>query len=128
IQPTRNFAILHAAIYDAVNSIDRSHEPYLIEVRAPRNASETAAADAAAHAALVGLYPSQQQMLDQTYAAELADVPTGQSRDEGVRVGEEVAHDLLAVRADAGSLTVPPPFTAGAGPPARPPTPPPPPP
>ncbi len=45
IQPTRNFAILHAAIYDAVNSIDRSHEPYLIDVRAPRDASETAAAD-----------------------------------------------------------------------------------
>src|ERR1700675_4102102 len=35
IQPTRNFAILHAAIYDAVNAIDRSHEPYLIAVRAP---------------------------------------------------------------------------------------------
>ncbi|HLB20250.1 MAG TPA: hypothetical protein VK613_14095, partial [Gaiellaceae bacterium] len=35
IQPTRNFAIVHAAIYDAVNSIDRSHEPYLISVRAP---------------------------------------------------------------------------------------------
>ena len=52
IQPTRNFAILHAAIYDAVNAIDRSHEPYLIDVRAPRDASETAAADAAAHTAL----------------------------------------------------------------------------
>src|SRR6185312_14443984 len=51
IQPTRNFAILHAAIYDAVNSIDRTHEPYLISVRAPRDASETAAADAAAHTA-----------------------------------------------------------------------------
>ena len=50
IQPTRNFAILHAAIYDAVNSIDRTHEPYLISVRAPRDASETAAADAAAQA------------------------------------------------------------------------------
>ena len=36
IQPTRNFAILHAAIYDAVNAIDRAHEPYLIFVRAPR--------------------------------------------------------------------------------------------
>ena len=59
VQPTRNFAILHAAIYDAVNSIDRTHEPYLISVRAPRDASETAAADAPAHTALVGLYPAQ---------------------------------------------------------------------
>src|SRR6266536_5781595 len=72
IQPTRNFAILHAAIYDAVNSIDRAHQPYLISVRAPRSASETAAADAAAHTALVGLYPAQQSALDADYAAELA--------------------------------------------------------
>ena len=69
IQPTRNFAIVHAAIYDAVNSIDRSHEPYLLDVRAPRDASETAAADAAAHTSLVGLYPAQQSALDADYAA-----------------------------------------------------------
>ena len=77
IQPTWSFAILHAAIYDAVNSIDRSHEPYVISVRAPRDASETAAADAAAHPALVGLYPAQQGALDAEYAAELAQVPDG---------------------------------------------------
>ena len=83
IQPTRNFAILHASIYDAVNAIDRSHEPYLIAVRAPRQASETAAADAAAHTALVGLYPAQQATLDADYAAELAKVPDGQPKDRG---------------------------------------------
>src|SRR4029077_20326561 len=64
IQPTRNFAIVHAAIYDSVNAIDRTHESYLIDVHAPRDASETAAADAAAHTALIGLYPAQQSMLD----------------------------------------------------------------
>ena len=88
IQPTRNFAILHAAIYDAVNAIDRTHEPYLIAVRAPRDASETAAADAAAHTALVGLYPAQQSMLDADYAAELAKVADGPAKDQGVRVGD----------------------------------------
>src|ERR1044071_1748982 len=83
IQPTRNFAILHAAIYDAVNAIDRTHEPYLISVRAPRHASETAAADAAAHTALVGLYPGQQSTLDADYAAELAKVTDGPAKDQG---------------------------------------------
>jgi hypothetical protein len=39
IHPTWSFAILHAAIYDAVNSIDRSHQPYVIAARAPRDAS-----------------------------------------------------------------------------------------
>jgi hypothetical protein len=116
IQPTRNFATLHAAIYDAVNSIDRSHEPYLIRVRAPRHASETAAADAAAHTALVGLYPAQQSALDADYAAELAKVPAGPAKDQGIRVGEQVARDLVAIRADDGSNVTPPPFVPGTNP------------
>jgi hypothetical protein len=113
IQPTRNFAILHAAIYDAVNSIDRTHKPYLISVHAPRGASEIAAADAAARTTLVGLYPAQQSSIDATYAAELAQVPDGPAKDHGVRLGERVATDLLAIRASDGSNVVAPPFTAG---------------
>ncbi|HXJ63247.1 MAG TPA: vanadium-dependent haloperoxidase [Actinomycetota bacterium] len=116
IQATRNFAILHAAIYDAVNSIDRSHEPYLVFVHAPRDASETAAADAAAHTALVGLYPAQQGALDSDYAAELSQVPDGPGKDEGLRVGEAVARDLLAIRANDGSTVTAPPFTPGSAP------------
>jgi membrane-associated phospholipid phosphatase len=116
IQPTRNLAILHTAIYDAVNSIDRSHNPYLIAVRAPRDASETAAADAAAHTALVGLYPAQQSALDADYAAELAKVPAGPAKDQGIRLGAQVAHDLLAIRADDGSNAAPPPFVPGTNP------------
>jgi hypothetical protein len=116
IQPTRNFAILHAAIYDAVNAIDRSHDPYLIFARAPRDASETAAADAAAHTALLGLYPSQQALLDATYATELAKVHAGPARDKGVQLGEKIAGELLAVRAADGSSVTPPPFVAGTNP------------
>jgi membrane-associated phospholipid phosphatase len=124
IQPTRNFAILHVAIYDAVDSIDRSHDPYRIAVHAPGDASETAAADAAAHAALVGLYPALQGTLDGDYAAELAKVPDGPAKDEGVRVGETVAHDVLAIRADDGSATPAPPFVSGTSPGSYQPTPP----
>ena len=116
IQPTRSFAILHAAIYDAVNSIDRSHEAYLISVRAPRDASETAAADAAAHTALAGLYPAQQSTLDADYAAELAKVPDGPAKDQGVRVGEtgrpRPARDPRRRRLDV----TPPPFVPGTNP------------
>jgi membrane-associated phospholipid phosphatase len=116
IQPTRNFAILQAAIYDAVNSIDRTHESYLISVRAPRAASETAAADAAAHTALVGLYPAWQITLDADYLAQLAKVADGPAKDQGVRVGQQVATDLLAIRANDGSNVVPLPFAAGTTP------------
>jgi membrane-associated phospholipid phosphatase len=116
VHPTRSFAILHAAIYDAVNSIDRTHEPYLVSVRAPRGASETAAADAAARAVLVALYPAEQSTIDADYAAELAQVADGPARDKGVNVGVRVAADTLAVRADDGSNATPPPFVAGAAP------------
>jgi len=89
IQPTRNFAILHAAIYDAVNSIDRTGQPYLIDIHAARHASDVAAADAAAHTALVGLYPAQQSVLDQDYAAELATVPAGWAKRRAAGSGGE---------------------------------------
>ncbi len=116
IQPTRNFAIVHAAIFDAVNSIDRTHEPYLIAVRAPRAASETAAADAAAHAALAALYPAQQSALDADYASELAQVPDGPAKDKGIHLGEQVASDLVAIRANDRSSVPAPPFVAGTNP------------
>jgi membrane-associated phospholipid phosphatase len=116
IQPTWSFAVLHAASYDAVNSIDRSHEPYVISVRAPRNASETAAAEAAAHTVLSSLYPAQQGALDADYAAELAQVPDGPAKEAGVRVGEQVARGLLAIRAGDGSNVAAPPFVPGTNP------------
>ena len=124
IQPTRNFAILHAAIYDAVNAIERTHQPYLIAVRAPRDASETAAAGAAARTALDGLYPSQQTTIDATYATELANVSDGPAKDHGVRLGNQVATDLLAIRANDGSSVAPPPFVPGTAPGDYQPTPP----
>jgi membrane-associated phospholipid phosphatase len=116
IQPTRNFAILHAAIYDAVTAIDRTHQPYLIAVRAPRDASETAAADAAARTALIGLYPSQQTTIDAAYTAELAKVADGPAKDKGVLLGRQVASDLLAIRANDGSNLTAPPFVPGTNP------------
>jgi hypothetical protein len=116
IQPTRNFAIVHAAIYDAVNAIDRTHEPYLISVRAPRDASETAAANAAARTALDGLYPAEQSTIDAQYVAELARVADGPAKDQGVKLGEQVATNLLASRANDGSNFAPPPFVPGTAP------------
>src|SRR5436190_1821349 len=58
VQPTRNMALLHAAIGDAVTAIDHSARPLLVRVDAPRRASREAAIDAAAHDVLAALYPS----------------------------------------------------------------------
>jgi membrane-associated phospholipid phosphatase len=116
IQPTRNFAIVHTAIYDAVNAIDRTHEPYRISIHAPRDASETAAADAAARTALDGLYPSQQDVVDADYVAEISQVADGSAKAKGTQLGEQVAGRLLAIRANDGSNLTSPPFVAGTDP------------
>src|ERR1051326_7717514 len=52
---SRNLAILHVSMYDAVNGIARTHEPYLVQSQGPASASREAAASAAAHAALVNI-------------------------------------------------------------------------
>src|ERR1700740_56489 len=68
IHPTRSFAIMHAAIYDAVSAIEGSHTPYLIQpTGVSPTASQDAAASAAAHEVLVTLYPSFQLTLDMQF-------------------------------------------------------------
>src|SRR6476620_8079361 len=65
IHPTRSFAMIHAAIYDAVNAIDQTHQPYAVQFSGvSRQASQPAAADATAHDVLVAVYPALASTLD----------------------------------------------------------------
>src|SRR5262249_14529452 len=68
---SRSLAILHAAIFDAVNGIARSHEPYLVPSAGPASASREAAASAAAHETLVNLFPASASSFDALHAAIL---------------------------------------------------------
>ena len=110
---TRSLAILHAAIYDAVDSIVRTSKPYLISIKSPRRADPDAAASAAGYTVLANLYPNQQETLAAQFASSLASVPNGYHKFEGVRVGEAVANALLALRVDDGATGAQPVFTPG---------------
>jgi hypothetical protein len=116
VHPTYELAIMHAAIYDAVVSIDHSATPYLTTVHGPRSASLAAAADTAARDTLVGLYPSLQASIDQEYAGLIAQLPSGGHESQGIRVGETVATQILALRANDGSSAPLIPFQPGANP------------
>jgi len=117
IHPTRSFAILHAAIYDAVNNIDRTHRPYLVSFTGvSRKASEAAAVDAAAHDVLVTLYPAFQATLDTQLKQMLAAIPSGTHKDHGIKLGRMVADAILDARSDDGSSVTPAPFVFGSGP------------
>ena len=101
---TRNLAIVHAAMFDAVNSIVGDSPGYVVRLRAPAHASAEAAAVAAARVTLVTLYPEQQAMLNAAYTAFLNRIPEGSARDSGVRIGEAVARRILTVRASDGAM------------------------
>jgi hypothetical protein len=104
IHSTRSFAILHTAIYDAVNSIDRRHAPYQVSLAdAPRNASVEAAAAAAGHEVLVALYPKFQSQLDADLQQSLAEIPDGAGKAAGIAVGVTVADRILQLRSNDGS-------------------------
>jgi hypothetical protein len=84
IHPTRDFAIMHAAIYDAVNSIDGTHEPYLVQIRSVLpHASQDAAAAEAAHETLLELFPAFQTLLDTQLEESLAKIPDGPEKTAG---------------------------------------------
>jgi hypothetical protein len=108
VHPTRSLAILHAAMYDAVVSITRSSQPYLVSVNAPSRARPDAAAAQAGHDTLVALSPSLSATFDQQLSSELAAIPSGPSKDQGVQVGRLTAESILAARAGDGSGVLPP--------------------
>jgi hypothetical protein len=113
VHPTRSFAILHAAIYDAVVSITQDDPPYLVSVQASHEARPDAAAATAGHDVLVALYPAMQETLDHQLANELAAIPTGAGKQQGIQVGHMVAGRLLSIRANDSSAATPPPFVPG---------------
>ena len=117
IHSTHSFAIMHAAIYDAVNTIDRRHKPYLIRLARPeKDASQNAAADAAAHEVLVALYPAFKTSLDGQLLQSLAQIPDGDNKTIGIHIGQTVADQILALRSTDGSTSAPTPYVFGNAP------------
>jgi hypothetical protein len=93
---------VHAAIYDAVVGVRGRYQPYAFHGHAPRGASATAAAAAAAHKILATYSPYARTTLDADLAATLAGVPDGRGKTKGVAFGEHVAQHLITVRAHDG--------------------------
>jgi membrane-associated phospholipid phosphatase len=111
-------AIVHAAIFDAYNGIERRYTPIYVQPAAPRGASRRAAVIASAYTALAGLFPSQQAALSDAYAKSLAalgdgDGDRGRSRQRGIAWGTQVAEEILAWRAADGFNATYPPFIGG---------------
>jgi hypothetical protein len=100
---SRTFAILHAAIHDAINAIEPRFVSYTAGVHGHKEASLDAAVAAASRHVLVALVPTQRPLIDDAYAAQLARLADGSAKEAGLKVGEASARALLARRERDGS-------------------------
>ncbi|HEX8068834.1 MAG TPA: vanadium-dependent haloperoxidase [Pyrinomonadaceae bacterium] len=115
----RALAIVQAAVFDAVNGIERRYTPVHVDFDAPPGASRRAAAVQAAYAALVKLVPAQQAALAAARDESLASIASedaaedSQSIARGVEWGQRVADDIILWRSTDGFTPAPPPFLGG---------------
>src|SRR5262245_50897776 len=110
-----DLAMVNAAVYDAVQAIDKRFKPYHVEIHGASGSPEAATAKAA-HDILVHLFPAQTMSLDDTYDQYLTDHGLA-ADDPGVAVGAAAAAGIIALRANDGRF--PPnqvPFIGGTGP------------
>ena len=106
---TRGPAVMHVAIFDALNSFDRIYMPYLTYVDVPTGASRDAAVAQAAHDTLAAMYPTQTSVYDTALAAQLAQLPPDAAR-RGAQAGAAAARAILELRADDGWQRRPTPY------------------
>src|SRR5262245_4787306 len=107
ISGSRTMAMMHLAVHDALNAINRRYEPYLYEGMAEPTADPAAAIAAAVRDVLAGVIPTwgkpEQQakalsIVETVYAAALAKVPEGPGKAQGVALGQAVAAAMLMAR------------------------------
>src|SRR3984893_4532451 len=99
----RTMAILHVAMFDAVNSIEPRYKPYKIRLAATPDTSKEAAAAAAAAAGLVKLVPDSAADVQSTLTSYLGTLPDGEAKSKGVELGQEVAVKILEAREKDGA-------------------------
>ena len=99
----RAIAMVHIAMFDAVNSIEPVYRPYYAQLPATREMSKEAAAAAAAGAVLIKLLPEAASDIQVALKSYLAAIPEGDAKSGGIKLGEAVAAKTLEARANDGS-------------------------
>ena len=111
----RTLAMVHLAMFDAVNSVTPCFRPYAVLIPGA-GASAEAAAAAAAHGILVRRFPAQSAALAAALSASLASIPDGDAKTRGLEIGDRVAAEIHTFRSNDGMLLPNPPYSPGADP------------
>jgi len=116
-QVQRTLAMVHLAMFDAMNAIDGGYVPYQRALPAPPpGASAEAAAAGAAHGMLLRLFPTRGADLAATLVTTLATIPDGPAETSGVAYGDSVAQALFTARLTDNILTPGPLYVPGPNP------------
>ena len=110
---SRSLAMMHGAMFDAVNAIDQTYSPYRTLVRPGYACSPEAAAAAAAYTVLSGVYTGQVQFLDTALSNSLALVADDLAKTNGIALGADIGSQMLAWRADDHMAMMMTNYTAG---------------
>ena len=101
-QQSRAMSMLHIAMFEAVNAIERRYAPYKLTLSADRSTSKEAAAAAAAYDVLLAIYPDQKAALDTARTASLSGIPETEGKSNGIALGKKAAEGVIAFRASDG--------------------------
>lgn len=104
VRASRAMAIVHIAVFEAVNAIDRGCKSYVGIAPAQNGTSMNCAIAQAAHDTLCALFPSQKPQFDVQLNDELALPPNGRPKKDGIMLGQRCANKVLALRANDGSF------------------------
>ncbi len=103
----RQYAMLHVAMFDAVNSVTKQYRPYRLELSSSIGASEEAAAAQAGHDVMVALYPAATASFDTALTTRLAALPQT-AASQGADIGRQVAAAIVQWRTGDGSASADP--------------------
>lgn len=96
-------AIVHIAIFEALNAIEGKYESYVGLQPADKHASMECAIAQAAHDTMCEMFPSQIQAFNQLLTEELDDIPDSGAKTKGIQVGHDAAAAIIALRSNDGS-------------------------
>jgi hypothetical protein len=105
IPHSRALSMLHVAMFEAVNAIERRYATYKLNLSADRATSKEAAAASAAYDILLGVYPDHKAALDATLAASLSGIAETEAKSKGIELGKKAAAGVVALRANDGINT-----------------------
>ncbi|MFK4489557.1 vanadium-dependent haloperoxidase [Bradyrhizobium sp. USDA 336] len=103
VPQARTMSMLHVAMFEAVNAIDRRYTPYKLDLVSDRSTSKEAAAAAAAYNILLTIYPDQKSALDTALHASLSGIPDPEGKANGIELGTMAASGVIALRRNDGS-------------------------